>query len=322
MLTHALIFVLGLVILTVGADQFLRGASDLARRFGVREFVIGMILIGFGTSAPELTVNLAAAFHGRYDLAIGNVVGSNIANVGLILGISALIAPLAVQMRLVKVETPILIAASVGLWLLCADGGLSRLDGLILLAGFAGVIALVAADMRLEPANIQDALAESVPASEFSPRKTALRTIGGLIGLILGAELMVDGAVAMARILGMSELMIGLTVVAIGTSLPELASSGMAAWRGQVEIALGNVLGSCLFNIFLILGITSTVHPLPVAKAVVSMELPMMIGFALVLVPIMLRNKRISRRSGAMLLLAYAAFLVWQVQVGIQPGFA
>ena len=250
------------------------------------------------------------------------MVGSNIANVGLILGISALIAPLAVQMRLVKVETPILIAASVGLWLLCADGGLSRLDGLILLAGFAGVIALVAADMRLEPANIQDALAESVPTSQFSPGKTALRTIGGLIGLIVGAELMVDGAVAMARILGMSELMIGLTVVAIGTSLPELASSGMAAWRGQVEIALGNVLGSCLFNIFLILGITSTVHPLPVAKAVVSMELPMMIGFALVLVPIMLRNKRISRRSGAMLLLAYAAFLVWQVQVGIQPGFA
>ncbi len=318
MLIHLLIFLAGLTVLTLGADQFLRGASDLARRFGVKEFVIGMLLIGFGTSAPELTVNLAAAFHGRYDLAIGNVVGSNVANVGLILGISALIAPLAVQMRLVKVEAPILIAASVGLWLLCADGELSRLDGLILLAGFAGVIALVATDMRLEPSNVQDVLAESVPEhSDFSPGKTVMRTLGGLIGLVLGAELMVEGAVAMARIWGMSELMIGLTVVAIGTSLPELASSGMAAWRGQVDIALGNVLGSCLFNIFLILGINSTVHPLPVGRTVVTTELPIMIGFAVAMVPIMLRNKRISRRSGSLLLLAYVGYLLWQINFGL-----
>ena len=321
MLSHVLIFVAGLVILTVGADQFLRGASDLARRFGVKEFVIGMLLIGFGTSAPELTVNLAAAYHGRYDLAIGNVVGSNIANIGLILGITALIAPIAVHMRLVKVETPILIAASIGLWLLCMDGGLSRVDGLILLAGFGGVIYLVAVDMKLEPANVHEAVAETVPYSDFSPMKTVLRSLGGLIGLVLGAEFMVDGAVAMARIWGMSELMIGLTVVAIGTSLPELASSGMAAWRGQVEIAMGNILGSCLFNIFLILGITSTIHPLPVGQAVVSMELPIMIVFALVTVPMMLRNQTISRKEGLLLLVGYATFLLWQVWMGLNPGF-
>ncbi len=317
MLSHVLIFVAGLVILTLGADQFLRGASDLARRFGVKEFVIGMLLIGFGTSAPELTVNLAAAFQGRYDLAIGNVVGSNIANIGLILGVCALITPLAVHMRLVKVETPILIAASIGLWLLCMDGDLSRLDGIILLSGFAGVIFLVAADMKLEPASVQDAIAESAPPRNFSKAKTTVRVLGGLVGLVLGAQWMVEGAVAMARFWGMSELMIGLTVVAIGTSLPELASSGMAALRGQVELALGNILGSCLFNIFLILGITATIHPLPVGEAVVSMELPVMIGFALITLPIMLRNRTISRKEGGLLLLGYAAFLVWQVQKSV-----
>lgn len=313
MLGHLLIFCAGLTLLSLGADQFLRGATGLARRFGVKEFVIGMVLVGFGTSAPELTVNLAAVIHGRYDLATGNVVGSNIANIGLILGISALMAPLVVQMRLVRVETPLLIVVSIGFLLLCMDGVLSRVDGLILLLGFAGLITLVAMDMKQEPAAVQVELAESVPRDGKDLGWVLVRCLGGLAGLVLGAELMVDSAVAIARLLGMSELVIGLTIVAIGTSLPELASSVIAAARGQVDIALGNVLGSCLFNILLIIGVTASVHPLPVAPSLLWAELPAMLLFSIALLPMMLRRMAIGRTEGLALLVGYVLFLGWQL---------
>ena len=313
MLGHFLIFCAGLTLLSLGADQFLRGATGLARRFGVREFVIGMVLVGFGTSAPELTVNLAAVVHGRYDLATGNVVGSNIANIGLILGISALLAPLVVQMRLVKVETPLLIVVSIGFLLLCLDGVLSRMDGLILLLGFAGLITLVALDMKQEPQAVQSELAEAVPSNGRDMAWIVVRSIGGLVGLVIGAELMVDSAVAMARLLGMSELVIGLTIVAIGTSLPELASSVIAAARGQVDIALGNVLGSCLFNLLLIIGVTASVHPLPVANSLLWVELPAMLLFSIALLPMMLRRMAIGRTEGLVLLFGYVSFIGWQM---------
>jgi cation:H+ antiporter len=315
MLGHFLIFCAGLTLLSLGADQFLRGATGIARRFGVKEFVIGMVLVGFGTSAPELTVNLAALYQGRYDLAIGNVVGSNIANIGLILGISALVAPLVVQMRLVRVETPLLIVVSLGFLLLCLDGSLSRLDGLILLLGFTGLITLVAMDMKQEPQAVQDELADSVPQDTRDMAWVIVRCIGGLAGLVIGAQLMVESAVAIARILGMSELVIGLTIVAIGTSLPELASSVIAALRGQVDIALGNVLGSCLFNLLLIIGVTASIHPLPVGGTLMAVELPVMLIFAIALLPMMLRRMAIGKTEGLVLLSGYVGFIGWQLWV-------
>lgn len=315
MLGHFLIFCAGLVLLSLGADQFLRGATGLARRFGVKEFVIGMVLVGFGTSAPELTVNLAAVYQGSYDLATGNVVGSNIANIGLILGVSALIAPLVVQMRLIRVETPLLIVVSLGFLLLCLDGALSRLDGVILLLGFAGLITLVALDMRQEPQAVQIELAESMPQDGGNTAWVIVRSIGGLIALVLGAKLMVDSAVAIARILGMSELVIGLTIVAIGTSLPELASSVIAALRGQVDIVLGNVVGSCLFNLLLIIGVTASIHPLPVSGTLMTIELPAMLIFAVALLPMMLRRMALGKTEGLILLTGYGGFIAWQLWV-------
>jgi cation:H+ antiporter len=311
MLTHLLLFAGGLALLIAGADRFLTGASAIALRFGVSPFVVGLVIVGFGTSAPELAVNLSAVSKGNLDIALGNVVGSNIANVGLILGLSALLAPLLVDMRLLRVEGPLMLAVSLLLLLLCLDGALGRADGVLLLVGFAGLLWLVARSARDEPKAVQDELGELATPSA-SPWSSTGWLLLGLAGLIYGATLMVDAAVAMARWWGWSELLIGLTVVAVGTSLPELASSVLAARRGQTDIAVGNVVGSNLFNILLILGMSAAWQPLPVAAGMIRLEIPAMIGFAVLSYLLMHRYRRLSRLSGALLLLAFASFTAWQ----------
>lgn len=304
-------FALGLLLLVLGADSFVRGASGLALRLGVSAFVVGLVLVGFGTSAPELAVNLTAAWHGRYQMAVGNVVGSNVANIGLILGVSALIAPLAVRARLLRIEVPLVVATSIVLWLLALDGTLGRYDAALLLSGFVGLLWLVARDARKESAAVRAELSEAATTqTEF--KRNLLRLAVGLGLLLFGAHKMVGAAVSLATAWGMSELTIGLTVVAIGTSLPELAASAMAAWRGHADLALGNVVGSNLFNVLLILGLTSAVHPLPVSAASLRIDLPLMIGFALLLYPIVRRNMRVDRNEGIVLLVAYAVFLAVQ----------
>lgn len=298
----------GLVMLVLGADSFVRGASGLALHFGISAFVVGLVLVGFGTSAPELAVNLTAAFHGNYGLAVGNVIGSNVANVGLILGASALIAPLAVRARLLRIEVPLVIGVSVGLWLLSLDGVLGRLDAALLLTGFVGLMWLVAHDARKESAAVRAELSEAV-TTQSDLKRNLIRLAIGLALLLFGAHKMVTAAVSLASAWGMSEMMIGLTVVAIGTSLPELAASGMAVWRGHTDLALGNVVGSNLFNILLILGLTGVFHPLPVGVSALQIDLPLMVVFALGLLLIVRRDMVVSRTEGIALLLAYAAFL-------------
>ncbi len=307
---------LGLLMLLLGADSFLKGASGLALRYGISPFVVGLLIVGLGTSAPELAVNLSAVYSERYDLALGNVVGSNIANVGLILGISAMVAPLVVQMRLIRVEGPLMLLASLGLWLMCLDGELGGLDSVLLLGGFVGLMVLLWRSAKDEPGEVQSELGE-LACREASLPRLLLRLIIGLGVLLLGADLMVESAVELARAWGWSELLIGLTVVAIGTSLPELASSLIAAMRGQTDIAVGNVVGSNLFNILLILGATSALKPLPVSPAMFDLEMPAMLGFAVLGYFLMQRFQRLSRISGAVLFVLFVAFTAWQAWAAV-----
>ena len=309
-------FVLGLVLLVLGADSFVKGAGGIALRMGIRPFVVGMVLVGFGTSAPELAVNLTAAYQGRYDLAVGNVVGSNIANIGLILGLIAIFQPLAVQMRLLRVEVPLLIGIGLVLWLLCFDGRIGRVDGVILLAGFAALMVYVARDAKHEPSVVQDALTETAE-TRTEWWRCGMRLVVGLGLLLYASQLMVEAAVGMATIWGMSELIVGLTVVAIGTSLPELAASGIAAWRGHSDIAVGNEVGSCLFNILLIIGATATVHPLLVSKSLLWVELPAMLAFSMVLYPMVRGDLAIKRYEGGILFAAFLAFMGWQLHLAL-----
>jgi cation:H+ antiporter len=305
---------LGVAILVVGADVFVRGASAIAERFGISAFVIGLVVVGFGTSTPELAVNISAALKGSTDIAIGNVVGSNIANVGVILGISALIMPLAVHLRMVKVELPLMIVVSIGLWVLALGDSITRWEGVLMLVAFVGFLVFLLKTSKAEPEDVQAEFEGEVHATR-SNATTIGFIVGGLAMLMGGGYLCVDAAVDLARGLGMSELVIGLTIVAVGTSLPELASSAMAAWRGKTDIAIGNVIGSNIYNVLFILGITAVIKPLPTTGATVMwLDLPVMIAFAVVLIPMMLIGMRISRLSGVLLLIAYAAYVWYLVE--------
>jgi cation:H+ antiporter len=261
-----LLFVLGFVLLIKGADYLVDGASAIARRFNISDLVIGLTVVAFGTSTPELFVNIIASAKGNTDIAIGNVLGSTISNVFLILGVSAIIYPLSVSKGTVWKEIPFGLLAVIVMGLMVndrlIDGShsslLTRIDGLVLLAFFSIFIYY-----SFSIAEAIEGMREHAPDKTHGIAKSFLLLIVGLIGLTLGAKWIVDGAVALATNFGMSESLVGLTIVAIGTSLPELATSAMAAYKKNVEIAVGNVVGSNIFNIFLVLGISSTIKPLP-----------------------------------------------------------
>lgn len=325
MLLLALQFVLGLAILAAGAEVFIRAAVEIARRFGVSPFLIGLTLVGFGTSAPELVVNLSAAFNNSPDLAIGNVVGSNIANIGLILGAAALVRPLNAQSRLLKVECPLMILVGLLLWDLAADGTIDRLDAALLLAVFAVFLILMFRTAKREPEVVKEELAEAAPEVRPAVKRwptwcIAIVLVLGLAGLVGGAELMVESAVSVAEGLGVSKLVIGLTIVAVGTSLPELAASLAAARKGESEIAIGNVVGSNIFNVVLVLATTAFIVPLPVSREIIVSQFPVMCGFSLLLVPILLNGLKVHRWEGGLLLCAYAGFIGWQVYRATQAG--
>ncbi|OGJ93714.1 MAG: hypothetical protein A2487_06500 [Candidatus Raymondbacteria bacterium RifOxyC12_full_50_8] len=300
-------FIIGLAILYFGADFFLKGAVRSARLFGVSPFIIGMTVVGFGTSAPELSVNLAAAFNGSFGLAMGNVVGSNIANIGLILGCAALIRPLPVERKILRLEVPVMIGVTLLLWFLAQSSVISRFNGLLFLAIFIGffIYLYVSSKKTKDPDNTSD--------TNVSPLVIILQLAVGLGGLVFGAECMVRAAVTVASLLGISEQVIGVTVVAFGTSLPELASATVAAFRKEADIAVGTVVGSNIFNILLVLGATSIVHELPVTGSMLSFDMPIMALFALALFVIILWRNRISRIAGILLCAGYAAFVLRQV---------
>lgn len=309
-----LMFLLGLVLLVVGAEALVRGASRLALSFGISPLVVGLTVVAFGTGSPELAVSLQSAGSGRTDLALGNVVGSNIFNVLFILGASAVIVPLLVARQVVRQEVPVMIGVSLLLFALAADGRISRADGVLMLALLLAYTFFLIRQSRRQNGNGDADLPDGLPAAtgwDSRPAVQLLLIAAGIGLLVLGATWLVEAAVTFAQYLGVSELVIGLTIVAAGTSLPEVATSIVAALRGQRDIAVGNVVGSNLFNILAVLGLASAASPagMAVAPSMLAFDLPVMIAVAIACLPIFFTGNRIGRWEGALFLGLYAAYM-------------
>lgn len=314
-MTIALIYLLvGLVLLYFGAEGLVRGSSSLALRLGLSPLVVGLTVVAFGTSSPELVVSLKAAMLGQSAISVGNVVGSNICNIGLILGVSALITPIATSSQIVRIDIPIMIGVTLISLLLLADGTLGFTEGAIL---FALLIVYIIFSIRLARRVKGDALekefTQEVAVTKRGVSVDLLMVVGGLVLLVFGARFLVDGAIFIARSFGWSEALIGLTIVAVGTSLPELATSMLAAIKKEADIAVGNIVGSNIFNILGILGISSMVTPLD-AAGISRLDLGVMLAFALILWPFARRHHRICRWEASVLLLGYAAYVWWLLQ--------
>jgi len=313
--TTVVLFVVGLGLLVLGAESLVRGASRLAAALGISPLVVGLTVVAYGTSAPEMAVSIKSAWAGQPDLALGNVVGSNIFNVLFILGASALIAPLTVSSQLVRLDVPVMIGLSALALLLASDGSVGRLDGSLLFAGAIAYTVFQVWQSRKETAAIRDEYAQEFAGKPSSTAANLGFVAAGLALLLLGSRWLVAGAVAFAQALGVSELVIGLTVVAAGTSLPEVATSLLAAIRGERDIAVGNVVGSNIFNILAVLGLSAIVAPagLPAAPALLRFDLPVMIAVAVACLPIFASGAVIARWEGALFLSCYAAYTAYLI---------
>ena len=311
-MTLAVIFLfLGLVLLYFGAEGLVRGSSSLALRLGLSPLVVGLTVVPFGTSSPDLVVSLKAALDGQGAISVGNVVGSNICNIGLILGLCAMITPIATNSQVVRVDIPIMLGITAVTLFVLADGHLGRPEGILLAALLVAYVVFSIGLARRQPADALGAeFGEEVKISKRGLAVDVLMVIGGLVLLVFGARFLVDGAVIIARTLGWSEALIGLTIVAIGTSLPELATSLVAAVKKETDIAVGNIVGSNIFNLLGILGITAIVHPLQ-ADGVGMVDFAVMAAFSLVLWPMAFHQQRITRPEGAALLAGYVGYLFW-----------
>lgn len=314
MLLQAVFFVVGLVALYYGAEWLVKGASRLARAAGIGPLVVGLTVVAFGTSAPELVVSTVAALRGQGDIALGNVVGSNILNLALIVGATAALTPLAVQMRLIFREAPIMIGASLLVPALAWDGMISRLDGVVLLVCFVGYLVFVIRSSRDEPEAVHEQFGdyderEGAEAPRVSTPVNVALVVVGIAVLVLGAQLMVGAAVFFARAAGVSELVVGLTVVSIGTSLPELATSVVAAIRKEADIALGNAIGSNIFNLLPILGVAALAAPLRADHALFAFEMPVMVAVAVAFPLLAFTRRRLGRVEGGVLLAGYVTFV-------------
>ncbi|SIQ66442.1 cation:H+ antiporter [Shewanella morhuae] len=296
----------GFIILTLGAEALVRGASSIALRLGITPLIIGLTIVAFGTSAPELAVSVKSALAGNSGIALGNVIGSNIANIGLILAITALIRPIQVQSQVVKRDIPLMILASMLFWGLLLDGELSLIDGVVLLSLLVGYLAF----SYISSKNSNEE--EEIDAGPNNPLLSVLFIVVGISMLVGGGILFVNGAVDLAKTFGVSEVIIGLTIVAIGTSMPELVTSVIAALKGQSDIAIGNVVGSNLFNILGILGVTAIVQPVS-ALGFQSIDFIVMLAFAVIILPFAWTGLRIGRREGTVLLLGYLGYMGYLV---------
>ena len=296
-----LLFVLGLVALFFGGEYLVRGASAVARHFRLSPMVIGLTIVGFGTSAPELLVSVQAALAGQPAIAIGNVLGSNIANILLILGTSATIAALLIPARQLWRDLAFMLAATGAIWVMLLDGTVTRAEGGIL---FAGLIVFLATAFLTGKTEEEEADLGDIPQW-----KAWGMTLGGLVVLVIGARLLVDSATEIARAYGISEAVIGLTIVAVGTSLPELATSVIAAIRKQTEIAVGNVVGSNIFNIFGILGLTALITPIPADPRFATIDMPWVAGTAVGLTILAFVLGGLPRIAGILLLAAYGGYV-------------
>ncbi|MBB1030347.1 calcium/sodium antiporter [Dietzia sp. SLG310A2-38A2] len=321
----------GFVLLVAGGESLVRGAGRLAVTLGISPLVVGLTVVAFATSTPELAVSVDAALSGHPGLAVGNVVGSNIANILLILGLTALIAPLVARSRIVRVDIPIMVGFSIILLVLALDGVISSLDGLLLLAGVVAYVVATVVISRRRSADPTDTAqdgsamedaedaegAVGVDSAEDGTSHSVLKSSAmvalGVLMLVVGARLLVTAASDLAAAWGMSDLVIGLTVVAIGTSLPELATSLVAAFRGERDLAIGNIVGSNMFNIGAVLGVTSLITPIEVAAGAIRFDLPIMVAVALALLPIAFTGMAIKRWEGFLFAGFYAAYIAYVV---------
>lgn len=324
-----ILLVAGLALLVIGAEGLVRGASKLALRTGLSPLVVGLTVVAVGTSAPELAVSMGASLSGESALAVGNVVGSNLFNVLFILGLSALITPLVAHDQLVRLDVPIGIAAAITVLGMAVNGSVGRWEGLVLVLGLVGYTALQVTLARRSPSPPSDegvgstmttapGLFESKNTNPSSTDHWGVQIVlvaGGLGCLVLGAQWFVEGAIELARRLGLSELVIGLTIVAGGTSLPELATSLLAGLRGQRDIAVGNVVGSNVFNLLGVLGLSAAVSPdgLAVSEAVLWFDLPVMIAAAVACLPIFYTEHRIERWEGTLFFGFYGAYVAYVI---------
>lgn len=316
-------FIAGLIALILGAELLVRGASRLALSFGISPLVVGLTVVAFGTSSPELAVSVQSTWSGQVDLALGNVVGSNIFNVLFILGLSALVLPLVVHQQLIRQEVPIMLGVSLLLWALAADGGIGRWEGGLLAGLMLVYTVFVIHQSRRETqpvqaeveAEYQDAFAGSRKGWDRHWGVQILLIVAGLALLVLGSRWLVEAAVGFARELGVSELVIGLTIVAAGTSLPEVATSLLAAVRGERDIAVGNVVGSNIFNILGVLGISALVAPsaLTVAPSMLAFDLPVMVAVALACLPIFFTGNLIARWEGGLFFALYLGYTLYLI---------
>lgn len=308
----------GFALLTAGAESLVRGASRLAIALGLSPLIVGLTVVAFGTSAPEMITSVVATFNGQADIAVGNVVGSNIFNVLFILGLSALVTPLAVAQKLVRIDVPVMIGVSILAAVMAWDGSIGRVDGALLFAGIIAYTFFGVRQARRETAEVKaeydEAFGDGGEGAGSTFRNIAF-VAAGLALLALGSRWLVLGAVDIARALGVSELVIGLTIVAGGTSLPEVATSVMASIRGERDIAVGNVVGSNIFNILAVLGLAGLFAPdgVAVAPAVLRFDIPVMIAVAAACLPVFFTGHGVSRWEGGVFLAYYAAYTAFIV---------
>jgi cation:H+ antiporter len=322
MLLPVVAVVSGLLVLVWSADRFVDGAASAARHFNVPALLIGIVIIGFGTSAPEMVVSALASSQGNPGIALGNAYGSNITNIGLILGITAVLAPIAVDSQVLRRTLPLLTIVTLLSAVLMLDDNISRIDAIILLVLFAALMAVtIVQGMKDQKRPVHDAWADDVSEATAQPmplRSALIWVFVGLALLIASSRLLVWGAVTIAQSLGVSDLIIGLTIIAVGTSLPELASSIIAARKGEHDMAVGNILGSNLFNTLAVVGIAGAIHPMTVGHEVLTRDMLVMVGLTLSLFVFGFGFKRrqgcINRWEGAILVAVYLMYTAWLVR--------
>lgn len=299
----------GLLMLTFGAESLVRGSTSVALRMGITPLVVGLTIVAFGTGSPEFIVSIGSALQGNSSIALGNVIGSNIGNIALILGIAAVIKPLKARSEIVRRETPIMVIITGFLWLLLYDGELSRFDGAILTVGaFVYTFLTYYLSKKKQKEDVEEEFEEAFAVSKKSAWFDVLLIVAGFTLLIFGANLLLSGAVDVARYFGLSDVVIGLTIVAIGTSLPELATSAIAARKGEADVALGNAIGSNVLNILAVLGITALIRPISI-EGVRILDLGVMLGSAVLLNVLLGRNFVLDRLEGTILIIGYFIYI-------------
>lgn len=318
MLIPTLFLIGGLIILTAGAELLVSGSSRLATRLGISPLLVGLTIVAFGTSAPELAVSIQSATSDRSALALGNVIGSNIANIGLVLGLTALITPIRIERQLLKKQIPLVIVSSLFMGLLLLDDQIDFSDGIFLTSGL--LIYLIISYGQVDKEFEAQELVIDTSKAIKEVRATSLNMvciIAGLVMLVLGSRVFVDNAVTFAQLIGLSEAAIGLTLVAVGTSIPELATCLIAARKNQPDIAIGNVIGSNLFNILCVLGVTALIAPI-LGDQFALVDFAIMVLFSLILLPLAWTDLTLSRMEGLFLLSGYVVYLVFVGQQGIR----